>query len=128
LSFGDIIHEIASLEVKFDNHSSSIVFNIIKTLSTPVILGFAWLERYNLQIDWKSRNIEFPVIPSLTKRTNKPLTKKPLFIKPLFIRARTFIRTAKTGTPFAIYATPTSEKLATLTNILVQYKEFQNLL
>jgi hypothetical protein len=93
----EIIHETALLEVKFENHSSSIVFNIFRTPSAPVILGFSWLERYNPHIDWKSRNIEFPVIPSLAECTSKPLTKKPPFIKPLFIGARAFVRAAKTA-------------------------------
>jgi hypothetical protein len=108
LSSGDVTHETAPLKVKFGNHSSSIIFNIIRTPSVPIILGLSWLERYNPHIDWKSWNIEFLVIPSLAERTIKHLTKKPPLIKPLFIGARTFIRAAKTSTPFAIYATPAS--------------------
>jgi hypothetical protein len=49
LSFGDVTYRTAPLEVKFGNHSSSIVFNIIKTPSIPVILGLSWLERYDPQ-------------------------------------------------------------------------------
>jgi hypothetical protein len=56
LFIGDITHETTLLEVKFGNHSSSIIFNIIRIPSTLVILGLSWLERYNPQIDWKSRN------------------------------------------------------------------------
>jgi hypothetical protein len=127
LSSRDVTHESIPLEVKFGNHCSSIVFNIIRTPSAPVILGLSWLERYNPQINWKSRNIEFPITPSLTKRTSKPSsTKKPPFIKPLFIGARTFMRATKTGTPFVIYATPTSEETTTSINIPAQYKEFQD--
>ena len=37
---GNVIHETIPLEVKFGNHSSSIVFNIIGTPSAPVILKF----------------------------------------------------------------------------------------
>jgi hypothetical protein len=126
LSFGNITYKTIHLEVNFGNHSSSIVFNIIRTPSVPVILGLSWLERYNLQINWKSRNIEFLVTPSLTEHTSKPSSiKKPLFIKPLFIGARAFMKAAKTGTPFAIYATPTSEETTTSTNISTEYKEFQ---
>ena len=47
LSFGDVTYGTASLEVNFDNHSSSIVFNIVRTPLTPVILRLSWLERYN---------------------------------------------------------------------------------
>jgi hypothetical protein len=115
------------LEVKFGNHSSSIVFIIIKTPSAPVILELSWLERYNPQINWKSKKIEFPIIPSLTKRTSNPLsTKKPPFIKPLFIGARAFMKVDKTGSLFVIYATSTCEETTTSTNIPAKYKEFQD--
>jgi hypothetical protein len=62
----------------------------------------------------------------LAERTSKPLTKKPPFIKTLFIRARAIIRAAKTGTPFAIYATLASREKITSINIPAQYKEFQD--
>jgi hypothetical protein len=55
------------------------------------------------------------------------LIKKPPFIKPLFIGARVFIRAAKTGTPFAIYATPAFGETTTSINIPTQYKEFQDI-
>jgi hypothetical protein len=126
LSSGDVTHETAPLKVKFGNHSSSIIFNIIRTPSVPIILGLSWLERYNPHIDWKSWNIEFLVIPSLTKHTSKILTKKSPFIKPLFIGVRDFIRVVKTGILFVIYATPTSIKTTTSTNVLAQYREFQD--
>jgi hypothetical protein len=128
LSSGDVTHETIPLEVKFGNYSSSIVFNIIRTPSASVILGLSWLEKYYLQINWKSRNIKFPVTSFLTKHTNKPSsTKKPLSNKPLFIGAKTFMRAAKTGTLFAIYATPTSEETTTSINIPTQYKKFQDI-
>jgi hypothetical protein len=126
LSSGDVTYETALLEVKFGNHSSSIVYNIIRTPSAPVILRLSWLERYNPYIDWKSQNLEFPVTPSLVERTSKPLTKKPLFIKPFFTGARAFIRAAKISTPFAIYVVPASGETTTSTNIPTQYKEFQD--
>jgi hypothetical protein len=84
LSSGDVTHKTAPLEVKFGNYSSFIIFNIIKIPSAPIILEFSWLERYNPHIVWKSRNIEFPIIPSLIKHTCKPLTKKSPIIKPFF--------------------------------------------
>jgi hypothetical protein len=114
--------------VKFGNQSSSILFNIIRNPSSPIILGLSWLEKYNPQIDWKSRTIEFSITPSLIERINKPSsTKKLPFIKPLFIGAGAFMRTAKTSTPFAIYATMIFEETTILTNILAQYKEFQDI-
>jgi hypothetical protein len=62
----------------------------------------------------------------LTKHTSKILTKKSPFIKPLFIGVRDFIRVVKTGILFVIYATPTSIKTTTSTNVLAQYREFQD--
>jgi hypothetical protein len=41
LSSRDITHETIPLEVKFGNHSNSIVFNIIRIPSAPVILGLS---------------------------------------------------------------------------------------
>ena len=38
LSFGDVVHRTAPLEMTFGNHSSSIIFNIIRTSSAPIIL------------------------------------------------------------------------------------------
>jgi hypothetical protein len=128
LSFGDVTHETILLEVNFGNHNNSIVFNIIRIPSAPIILGLSWLERSNPQRDWKSRNIEFLVIPALIERISKPSsTKKPPFIKPLFITARVFMRVARMGTSFAIYTTPTSEEIIIATNIPAQYKEFQDI-
>jgi hypothetical protein len=127
LSSENVTYKTILLEVKFGNYSSSIVFNIIRIPLAPIILGLSWLERYNPQINWKSRNIEFPIIPSLTEHTSKPSsTKKLPFIKPLFIGARAFMRVPKTGTPFVIYATLIYEETTTSTNILAQYKEFQD--
>jgi hypothetical protein len=45
----------------------------------------------------------------------------------LFIGARAFMRAAKTGTPFVIYATPISKETTTSTNIPTQYKEFEDI-
>jgi hypothetical protein len=57
LSSGDVIYKTTPLEVRFGKHSSSIVFNIIRTPSAPAIFGLFWLERYNLQTDITLVNI-----------------------------------------------------------------------
>jgi hypothetical protein len=41
LSSGDFTHKTTPLEVRFDNHSSSIVFNIIRIPSAFVILALS---------------------------------------------------------------------------------------
>ena len=87
LSSGSVTHETIPLEVTFQNHSSQIIFNIIKTPSNPVILGLSWLERYNPSIDWKSRTMTFPI-----KTPQKKPVKRPQIDKPLFVGARAFMK------------------------------------
>jgi len=53
--------------------------------------------------------------------------RKPQTMKLLFIGARTFMKAAKQVTSFAIYATSTSKQGTTITKILKQYKEFQDI-
>jgi hypothetical protein len=55
-----ITHETKPLEVEFKDHSSCVIFSIIKTPSSPVILGLSWLEQQNPSIDWKLRRMTFP--------------------------------------------------------------------
>ena len=100
LSSGKVTHEALPIEVTFERHHSTIIFNIIRTPSNSVILGLLWLERYNPHIDWKSYKISFSI--------EKPILKSK-FIKPSLIRARAFIKAKKHGTSFMIYATPTRE-------------------
>ena len=45
---------------------------------------------------------------------------------PLFIGARAFMKAAKQGASFAIYATPTSATVATSTTIPKMYQDFQD--
>ena len=49
----DVIQEIKALDIYIEQHRSIVVFNVIKSPSNPVILGLSWLDRYNLDIDWK---------------------------------------------------------------------------
>jgi len=89
LSSGDVTDETTPLKVSFDGHSSLIVYNIIKTLSNPIILGFYWLEKYNPFIDWKLYKVTVSIQFFLIEPIRKFQT-----IKPLFVGARTFIKTA----------------------------------
>ena len=50
---GDVTQETKALDIYIDQHRSTVVFNVIKSPSNPVILGLSWLDRYNLDIDWK---------------------------------------------------------------------------
>ena len=115
---GSVIHEPEPIEVAFKDHSSYVVFNIIRTPSSPIILGFSWLEDHNPSIDWRLRRITFPI-------ENNPIRKKQMN-KPLFIEARAFIKLSKEGTPFVIYATSTNREKTSTASIPEQYKDFQD--
>lgn len=116
-----VTHESYPIEVTFKDHSSYIIFNIIKTPSNPVILGLSWLEKYNPTIDWRLQRMTFP----MEYPENKPI-RRPRFRKPLFIGARAFVRTSKEGTPFVIYAIPTNKEHVLTASIPKQYKDFQD--
>ena len=49
----DVTQKIKALDIYIDQHRNTVVFNVIKSLSNPVILGLFWLDRYNPDIDWK---------------------------------------------------------------------------
>lgn len=137
IASGDITHETIPLKVMINGYHHTVVFNIIglgKT-SEPIILGYSWLEKYNPKIDWSTRQVEFPdtnehkgsegngksAAPKNSRQHVKP-------IRPLFVGARAFLRAAKQGTTFAVYATPASDDTisTSTTELPMQYKEFQD--
>ena len=121
LSSGSVTYELEPIEMTFKDHSSYIIFNIIKTPSNLIILGFSWLEKHNPSIDWRLRTITFPIGHSKNNRVRKPRTKKSLFIG-----ARAFVESSKEDLPFVIYATPISEEKTSTLSIPEQYKDFLN--
>jgi hypothetical protein len=118
---GRVTHESEPLEVTFKDHSSFIVFNVIRTPSNPVILGLSWLEKHNPSIDWRLRRMTFPIEHSESKPDRRSRTKKPLFIG-----ARAFVRSSKASAPFVIYATPISEEKTSTASIPERYKDFED--
>src|SRR4051794_29729116 len=109
------------MKVIFKDHSSYIIFNIIRTSSSPIILGLSWLEKYNPSIDWKLQRMSFPIKHSKSKPSRKPRIKKPLFIG-----ARAYVRSSKEGILFVIYAAPTSGEKNSTTSIREQCKDFED--
>jgi len=109
------------------DHNSHIVYNVIYSPSSPIILGLSWLEKYNPKINWLDCNIiflleKFLVTESLAKP--KPISCKKLK-KPLFIGVRAFMYVVKTSATFAIYTTPTTNAMTT-SKLPKQYKFFED--
>ena len=51
LASSDVVYKTQSLEVILGEQISSIVFNIIKSPTSPIILGLPWFELYNPDIN-----------------------------------------------------------------------------
>ena len=68
---GDVTQETKALDIYIDQYRSTVVFNVIKSPSNPMILGLSWLNRYNSNIDWKKRRIEFKL-----EKIESPNTQK----------------------------------------------------
>ena len=59
LASGDVIYEIQPFDIYIHGYCSTVIFNVIQSLSNPVILGLSWLDRYNPQVDWSNQKIKF---------------------------------------------------------------------
>ncbi|MGL5494987.1 MAG: retropepsin-like aspartic protease, partial [Collinsella sp.] len=118
LSSGDVTEETTSLLTTTGDHVSHITYNVIDSPSNPVILGLSWLEHFNPQIDWSSRSINFPAKVKAPERINLK--------KPLLVGARAFMKAAKEGSIFAIYATPISEPSHGTSRLPHQYAAYQD--
>jgi hypothetical protein len=46
----DVTYETTPLDIVIEKYHSIIIFNIIKSLSNPVVLGLSWLDTYNPSI------------------------------------------------------------------------------
>jgi len=132
LALGDIMHEIVPLELMTTNHLSKIAFNVIKFVTKPIILGLSWLEKFNPQINWKTRKIDF-LLSSTSTCSQKVATKSTITLKeskqqrPLFIGAKAFMQATKKRTLFAIYAKPSSKPSKASNTIPKQYEEFKDI-
>ena len=111
----DVIQETKALDIYIDQHQSIVVFNVIKSPSNPVILGLSWLDKYNPNIDWKKRKVEFKL--EKIESPNMQKFESPSHLKPkvyqsivtpkksiLMIRARAFVKAIRQGATYMIYA------------------------
>ena len=102
-----------------------------------MILGLSWLDRYNRDIDWKNRKIEFKL-----EKVESPDMQKlesPSHLKPkvyhsivilkksiLMIRAKAFVKAAKQGATYMIYANSIIESNEKFSGLPDRYKEYQD--
>lgn len=132
---GDVVQETKPLSISLEGHQSSVIFNVIKSPSSSVILGLSWLDRYNPDIDWNTRKLTFQSNSSTSPhsidipdqavlgRHRTRVSKTPV---PLMVGARTFMKAAKQGTMFAIYAIPVAESIHRTNSLPIQYEEYQD--
>ena len=61
------------------------------------------------------------------KQSKSQPSRHPKEGKPLFIGAKAFVRSAKEGAPFVIYAAPTNIAKSSTASIPEQYKDFEDM-
>ena len=131
---GDVTHETKPLDIILEGHRSTIVFNIISSPSNPLVLGLSWLEMVNPEIDWKKRELVYRTVashnPVERPRNNPkscPYQVQASEVKvPLMVGARAFMRAAKDGNMFAIYAIPLPLPAQGPAKLPAQYEEFRD--
>ena len=131
---GDVTHETKPLDIILEGYRSTVVFNIISSPSNPLVLGLSWLEMVNPDIDWKKQKLTYSAVVShklLEHPRNNPKScryqAQGSEIKvPLMVGARAFMRAAKNGKTFAIYATPLPSPTQGPAKLPAQYEEFQD--
>jgi hypothetical protein len=117
LILGDVTHKTKPLDIILEGHRITIIFNIISSPSNPLVLGLSWLEMINPNIDWKKRKLTYRTIVSHISSRHPRNVPNPCPYQvqgsavevPLMVDARAFMRAAKNGTMFTIYAIPTSQ-------------------
>ncbi len=131
---GDVTHETKPLDIILEGHRSTIVFNIISSPFNPLVLGLSWLERINLDIDWKKRKLTYRTIVSHVSSKHPinvanpcPYQVQGSTVKvPLMVGARAFMRAGKNGNMFEIYAIPTSQPVQEPTKLPAEYEEYRD--
>jgi len=62
LSLRPITYDTKWLDVTISSHTNEVIFNVISSPRSLVIIGFSWLVHYNPRVDWhtKSLHLETP--------------------------------------------------------------------
>ncbi len=131
---GDVTHETKPFDIILEGHRSTIVFNIINSPSNPLVLGLSWLEMINTDIDWKKRKLTYRTIVSHISSRHPRNVPNPCPYQVqgstievlLMVSARAFMRAAKNGNMFAIYAISTSQPVQEPTKLPAEYEEYRD--
>jgi len=59
---GLITHEV-TLMMSHKGHKEKVVFKVCDLRKSTVIIGYTWLQKHNLMIDWKTGDIKFTRCP-----------------------------------------------------------------
>lgn len=132
---GDVTHQTKPLDIILEGHRSTIVFNIISSPSNPLVLDLSWLELINPDIDWKKRKITyqtlvshiFSIHPKNSSNPSSYLAQESDVKVLLMVDARAFMKAAKNGRAFAIYAISTFEPDQGSTKLPTQYEEYRDM-
>ncbi len=62
LSSRPIMHETKALTIIIGSHNNKVVFNVISSLTNPIIIGLSWFILHNPRIDWKMKSFYFESI------------------------------------------------------------------
>jgi hypothetical protein len=68
------MHETKVLMVTFGSHNTKIVFNVMSSLTNPIIIRLSWPILHNLQMDWKMNNFHFELVNEITPKYEAFLT------------------------------------------------------
>jgi hypothetical protein len=50
------------------SHNSKVFFNVISSLTNPIIIGLSWFILHNPQVDWKMKSFHFESVNESTSK------------------------------------------------------------
>jgi hypothetical protein len=68
LSSRPITHETKALTIIIGSHSNKVVFNVISSLTNPIIIGLSWFILHNPRVDWKMKSFHFELVNETTQK------------------------------------------------------------
>jgi hypothetical protein len=68
LSSRPVTHDTKALTITIGSLNSKVVFNVISSLTNPIIIGLSWLILHNLRVNWKTKSLHFESINETTPK------------------------------------------------------------